>query len=305
MSDRTKTLILKRAYFTGDYGSTLEGFLRSLFQRNAKARDRIIKVDLLKSLVFAGISDKTSVDGIFVRLFEFEYGGTGAINFESTNTSAGIEEVLPPKDQEFLISDIVLLVQGNNVIASGMANKNRTFSRCVCEIGAELGLLGKAVHLQIEDVPNQVTLEELHEYGVAKIDFGITDYLASLPDFRSKGAKFLETLLAQPSDLKKIRKRAATVGRVSLSRGRFRKDEIEKDEWLTEVGAEIVESDIKETYTIKLENGKVLTNSNLKLQKTVKVKRYANTVHYDQLEREMAVFQNELIRDGILVPPIK
>ncbi len=272
--------------------------LRSMFQRHAKARDRIVGVDLLKNLVFAGLNDDPRVNGIFVRLFEFENGGTGAINFESTNTSAGIEEVQPPKDQEFLVADMVLLVSGNDVIASGMANKNGTFARCITEICSKSGLIDSGTRMDVLDVPNKVELKELHESGVAKIDFGITDYLASLPDFRTTKAKFLETMLRRPSEFEELRKRSQTVGRVTLSRGKFRKDEIEKDEWLTEIGSEIVESDIEDTYTIKLENGKTLTNRNLKLQKTVKVRRYANTVNYSQLENELAKFQKELIADG-------
>ncbi len=300
MSDRTKTLVFKKAIFSSDYKSTLEDLLTSLFQRQAKAVDRIVKVDLLKSIVFASIREQDGANGVFIHIFEFENGGTGTINFSSTTTSAGIEELQPPQNQEFLLNDMVLLIKDNDIIASGMANKNRTLSRCICEICSSLGLTKGETRLEIEDVPNKVKLDELKEFGVSRIDFGITGYLASLPDFRQSVPAVLDMLLTRPGAKEDIRKRANTVGRIHLSRGRFRKDEIEKDVWLTEIGSEVVESDTEEAYTIHLENGKVLTNRNLKLIKRVSVRRYANTVHYQQLENELAIFQKELISEGLI-----
>lgn len=301
MSERIKTLVAKRAIFSSEFGSTLQDLLTAIFQKEPTALKRVAKVDLLKSLVFAKIEDCGEEVGVLVHVFEFENGTTGSINFASTRTTAGIEEVDPPAEQEFLISDMALLVKGNSIIASGMANKNRTFARCLSEVCERLGLIDSGVALNVADVPNKVTLEELRDVGVSKIEFGVTGYLNSLPEFKSKTAKVIKTILTQPKREDQLRKRANTVGRMTLSRGRFKKDEIHKDEWLTLVGAQLVESDAEESYSIFLENGKQLTNSNLKLQKKVKVRRYANTVHFGQLDRELKSFQRELVADGFIL----
>src|SRR6056297_379569 len=108
MSERQKTLVLKRASLLDGHTVSLEELFRSVFQRAASARDRIIDVDLLRSLVFARIDQGPNGDGVYIRAFEFEKGAIGSINFESTNTSAELEEVLPPSAQHFLHSEITL-----------------------------------------------------------------------------------------------------------------------------------------------------------------------------------------------------
>lgn len=221
------------------------------------------------------------------------------INFESTNNSADIEELMPPEDQSFLHGETVLLVYGNHVIASGMANKNRTLSSAICDLATKVGAADAGFSMRIEDVPNSVSLKELKENGVSKIDLGITDYLANFPNTPDDFG-LMRVLLARPEDPRKLRKRANTVGRMTLSRGRFLKDEIHKDEWLTEVGSEIVESDIEENYTIHLENGQQLTNRNLKVLKSVSVRRYANSVSFAHLKTHMETFLREIKGRGLI-----
>jgi len=111
--------------------------------------------------------------------------------------------------------------------------------------------------------------------------------------------KVLRTLLVQPASNAGIKKRQNARGRLKLSRGRFLKDEIKKDEWLTEVGKEIVKSDLDEAYRITLEDGRSLTNTNLKMIKKVKVRRFANTVSYEHMQSQMHNFWLELHRMGV------
>lgn len=297
MSDRTKTLVAKVAYFTDDFEDSLEGLLRAIFQKVSKPRERVVQNDLLKSTVFGVLEENPSGPGVYVRVYEFEEGATGVINFDSTNTTASVEEFLPPEGRRFLSDEVCMLVNENRVMTCGFGNRNRSLSGSIIKLALALGLVKDVTSLSIEDLPNQVSLRELRDVGVRSINLDVTGYLESLPPSVSIKDKILRALLVQPLSDEEHRKRAATVARIGVKRGAYSKDEIHKDKWLTELGEDVLTEADAGDYTIILENGKKLTAKQLRRQKPVKVKRHANSVNYDQVKMELHQFAKEVMAD--------
>jgi hypothetical protein len=240
-----------------------------------------------------------SNEGIYVRIFEYEEGALGSINFDSEDGGADVEGVEPPAGQSFLQDDVGLFIVGNDVTACGMANKNRTYASQLSDLASSLGVIPAGERLSLEDVANQTNLKDLRKTGVREISLGVSDYLASLPESSDLGSRVLNAIWATPSSPDEIRRREAHHGRLVLSRGRFKKDEVKFDSWLTSVGEKIVEADDEE-YVIVLEDDRRLTNSNLKMIKKVRVKRQYNTVSWVELKGHLSEFFRDLKGEGIV-----
>lgn len=299
MAERLRTLILKRSRLTEGISMTLEDVLQQIFDRTGGPRDRLLRLDLLRSAVVAGVERGPSNQGVYVRLFEFEEGALGSINFDASGGLADVEGVEPPKGQSFLQEDIGLFVVGNDVIATGMANKNRTYAGQLSDLAIRLGLFRDGECLMIDDVANQTTLGDLRRTGVKEIHLGVSDYLASLPPDHSLKNRVMDAIWTSPSNPEEMTRRGAHNGRLALSRGRFKKDEIKIDPWLTKVGERIVEED-DEDYSIVLEDGRRLTNSNLKVTRKVRVQKQYNTVSWKELKGHLAKFMGDLRGSGVI-----
>ena len=205
----------------------------------------------------------------------------------------------PPTGQNFLHEDLGLFIVENNVIACGMANKNKIYATQISELAERLGIISENEHFSLVDVPNQSNLIDLKETGVREIQLGVSDYLASLPGGTDLKSRVMNAIWATPSDPNELKHRQENHGKLVLKRGRFKKDEIKYDQWLTNVGREIVAADDQE-YKIILEDERVLTSTNLKMVKTVRIKRQYNTVNWVELRLQLEKFYKEL-RDGSLL----
>ena len=291
--ERTKTLVAKRAYLENAGPLSLESILTASFEVKGSPNQRIYQASGDRYILFATREQNPINEGIFVRVFEFEDGAAGVINFEFSRTDAEIEELLPPKNQKFLKDDATLLISGNRIYACGFGNKNRLLALAVENLAAAAGKLPSAAVLNIEDLPNQVTIGEVSRVGAKTLDFGLTDYLNSLePQNNMRGV--LRALLTSPKGDGIHRKRAATQGRIRLNRGRFTKDEFKKDEWLTDVAVAVLEERDGPEYTIILENGKKITASDLKMQKRVSLPKHATTVSYLATKNALIDFSREV-----------
>ncbi|WP_420397539.1 hypothetical protein [Nioella sp.] len=179
-----------------------------------------------------------------------------------------------------------------------MANKNRTYASQLSDLASTLGIIPSGERISLEDVANQTSLKDLRKTGVREITLGVSDYLASLPTNSDLGSRVLNAIWASPSGAEEIRRRESRHGRLVLSRGRFKKDEVKFDPWLTGVGEKIVEAD-DEDYTIVLEDERRLTSSNLKMVRKVRVKKQYNTVNWVELKRHLVEFFRELREQGV------
>lgn len=299
VSERVKTLVLKRAVCSAGVKVTLEDTFRKIFEKTSDPLERVMKLDLLRDAVIARLEQGPTNLGVFVRILEYEEGAIGSINFRTADGGADIEGVDPPLGQNFLQDDVGLFIVGNDVIACGMANKNRTYASQVYDLAVKLDILPADESISLEDVANQTNLRDLRKTGVREISLGVSDYLASLPQETDFGSRVLRAIWASPSDPEDVLRREARHGRLTLSRGRFKKDELKFDPWLTSVGEQIVEADDEE-YVIILEDDRRLTNTNLKMVKKVRVKRHYNTVNWTELKGHLSQFFNDLRREEVV-----
>lgn len=299
---RKKTLVFKRAYFPLGFNSDLETTLNQLSSRFSRPEDRVTPVDLFRQQALAHVEKNPKGPGVFARFFEFEEGATGLVDLASKDMSAEIEELLPPQNRQFLVDEIVLLVSENNVIACGLGNKQGTFASLVHALAEKLKVLDKSAQFRIKDVPNRKTLEQIRDTGVQKIDLSIESYLASLDriDPGSTASRVWKALFLSPDEKENLRKRAAMSAKLTISRGRFKKEEVKKDDWMTHLGSEIVDSGFSDDYRLILEDDSVVSNQNLRVSKQVEIARHANSVSYAQTKLELSQYLKELDDDGSL-----
>lgn len=302
MSLRTKTLSLQRAYFNEGFNSTLENILRNAFSKLPKAEDRIVAVDLVSSQLFAGFEEARSGQGIFVRVLEFEQGAIGVINLDTTDNNAAVEEFFHPNKQDFLKEEIVFLVVRDHIVACNLKNKNGTLANNVLQLANKADVLGQDIKMKIADVPDKTTLEQIEEVGVKHVDFSITSFMENLniSTKNQAGSRIMRMILGMPAQDAALRKRANAIGRMTLKRGRFERDEIQKDEWLTAVGKELMIAGSSDHFTIILEDKTKISNSNLRKSRCVKLRRHANSYSFEHAKMELEAYYQVLVDDGSL-----
>lgn len=302
MSFRTKTLSLQRAYFNEGFNDTLENTLRNAFLKLPKAQDRIVTVDLVSNQLFAGFEEANSGEGIFVRILEFEQGAIGVINLDTTDNSAAVEEFFHPNKQDFLKEEIVFYVVRDHIVACNVKNKNGTLASNVLQLAQKGDVLGQDVKMKIADVPDKTTLEQIATVGVKQVDFSITSFMENLniSTRDQAGSRIMRMILAMPAQDAELRKRANAIGRMTLKRGRYERDEIPKDAWLTAIGKELMIAGSSDHFTIVLEDKTKISNSNLRKSKSVQLRRHANSFSFENAKMELEEYYKALASDGSL-----
>lgn len=302
MSFRTKTLSLQRAYFNEGFNDTLENTLRNAFLKLPKAQDRIVTVDLVSNQLFAGFEEANSGEGIFVRILEFEQGAIGVINLDTTDNSAAVEEFFHPNKQDFLKEEIVFYVVRDHIVACNVKNKNGTLASNVLQLAQKGDVLGQDVKMKIADVPDKTTLEQIATVGVKQVDFSITSFMENLniSTRDQAGSRIMRMILAMPAQDAELRKRANAIGRMTLKRGRYERDEIPKDAWLTAIGKELMIAGSSDHFTIVLEDKTKISNSNLRKSKSVQLRRHANSYSFENAKMELEEYYKALASDGSL-----
>lgn len=302
MSYRSKTLSLQRAYFNEGFNGTLETVLRNSYGNLPSAKDRIVEIDLFASQLFAGIESTNEDDGVFVRLLEFEQGAIGVINLDTTDNNAAVEEFFHPNKQDFLKEEIVFYVVRNHIVACNLKNKHGTLAGNVLQLAHRADVLGDDVRMKIADVPDRTTLERIEEVGVREVDFSITSFMESL-DISTKqqaGSRIMQMILGMPAGQTTLKKRANAIGRMVLKRGHFEKEEVHKDQWLTNIGKELMIAGSSDRFTIVLEDKTKVSNSMLRKSKVANLKRHANSFSFEHAKMELRAYYRELASDGSL-----
>lgn len=302
VATRSKTLSLLRAYFNEGYNGSLEEVLRRSFARLPSAQDRIVPIDLISNQFFAGIEESRTGKGVFVRLLEFEQGAIGVVNLDTEDHAAAVEEFFHPDKRDFLKDEMVCYVVDDHIIACNLKNKSGTFCANVLEFARKTETIGEDVRMRIADVPDKTTLHQLSEIGVKEVDFSISSFFESLEidTRRQAGTRIMSMILGVSSNDTGTRHRANALGKMVLRRGRFEKDEVQKDDWLTEIGTELMVAGSVEKYTITLEDGTKVSNASLKKSRSVKLKRHANSFSFESAKAELENFYRELVSDGAL-----
>lgn len=299
MSIRSKTLLFQRAFFNEGFNGTLETIIRNTFKALPRVQDRIVEVDLLSRQLFASFEDTNLGKGIFLRILEFEMGAIGVINLDTANSSAAVDEFFHPDKQDFLKDQIIILIVDNKVLACNVKNKGRLLSSKIIDLAQKADVLGRDVKLHVSDVPDEATIEKIRRVGVKKVNFGVTGLMENLDIRHETGSigRLAMLLFGMPSNGAQIKRHASTVARLTLSRGRVRKEELSIDEWLTQVGIELSSSGADENYTIILNDKSEISNSKLRKIRKVKLPRHANTFSFDHAKAELESYYRDLVSE--------
>lgn len=163
--------------------------------------------------------------------------------------------------------------------------------------GVKADVIGSDVRMKIADVPDNTKIAEIDRVGVKSIELVVTDFIQNLNVSTSGavGKRFMQTIWSNVTGSDTLKKRANMIGRLRLSRGRFSKDEIQRDEWLTLVGREVAETGPSNGYTIVLADDRKISNKKLRKSQSAKLRRYANSFCYEHAKQALIKFyQDEL-----------
>lgn len=97
-----------------------------------------------------------------------------------------------------------------------------------------------------------------------------------------------------------VKRRANAIGKIVLKRGRFEKDEVRKDDWLTDIGVELADADAVDRFTLTLEDGTKVSNSMLRKSKIVLLPRHANSFSFDHAKKALEQYYKDLSAANLL-----
>ena len=262
-------MVLKRCYMPEGHNGSLEEIVTAIKEKLPNHADRIFRPELFKSYLIGNITPKENADkGVFVSVLCQDKGTTGLINFEKSKESAEVEEHEAPENRAWLDNQILLYVVDNHLVCCNLGPRDNFVGTMLKDIAKAADAVNDDFNFTIADVPNKTELEKVNKIGVREIDLSLTSYLSTFDSFKnapisSKIMPVLERVFGEPDQASSLKKRASAKGRLFLTRGgKFKKEEIPKDDWLTDIGATVIEQDLDE-YKIKLEDGTTISSSNL------------------------------------------
>jgi len=300
-----KSLVLKRCYVPDGSNISLEKVVEQIKGALPNHKERVFGDDLLKSYIIAYMQPDTQRGkGVYVGIYRQDIGATGLIDYSSSSEDAGVEEFKVPENRAWLDTEIVLYIVDNHILACNLSGKDKLLSKIFLEIAKRADIIRDDFVIDITDVPNTPELGRINKVGVKNIELNLTSYLSSIEEFALKSqsssvAQFFEKLLGAPSSLEDVQKRAATKGKLLLSRGKFSKEEINKDEWLTSIGGKIVDENLDD-YTLTLEDGSKVSTKSLKVSKLVQLNKHANSFSREYAHLTLSAYYDELLDNGSL-----
>lgn len=302
---KPKMLTLKRCYMPEGFNSTLETIIDAIKERFPNHEDRIFKPELFKSHVIGEIAKRSNPDkGVFVSVLCQNSGATGLINLGKSKETAEIEEYRAPENTAWGDNQILLYVVGNHIVCCNAGPRDGFLGTLLLDFAKKAEAVNDDCNFTIADVPNTAELERINRVGVKEVDLSLTSYLSTFENFKgvseSRIKPVLERVLGTVDSTSHLKKRASAKGRLRLTRGgSLKKEEISKDDWLTDIGATIIEQEL-EDYRLILEDGNVIASSRLKIMKSVRLREYGNTFSLDEARVQATNFYEELETNGSL-----
>jgi hypothetical protein len=302
MKQKTSSITVKKAYFENGFNHSMEDIIREINIKLPDKQERTYDEDLFIKYEIGQIEILSDMEGAFVRIHSSESDTIALVDQEERSAKNILEEHSPPEKKRFLKCEIFLYINSNHILACNLNNRDTLFKNIIHNVAEKAKIVDSHFKFIISNIPNKTELARIQQVGVKKIDFGISGYLANMDEkvgfFDGKFNKLLSHLFETP-DANGPKKRTNTLARLTLTRGKFKKDEIEKDEWVTEIGEIVAESDIDD-YTITLEDGTKISTKNLTTSKKCNITKHANTLDYDSVKEELTAYYKELKKTGQL-----
>jgi hypothetical protein len=296
-----KNMVLKRAYLPDGNNISLEEIFVNIGSQLPNHEDRVSQQTLLKSYVVGSIT-KDEDAGVYVRILCYENGSTGLINFVKSKETAEVEEHEAPENTAWLDDQILLYIKDNHIIGCNLGFRENFLALMISDFAKKSEAVNDDFLLNISDVANKDEVDKVNQIGVKEIDLGISNYLSSLDNLKNVSENpftpILKKLFGMPNSKDELKKRASATAKIKLTRGgQFKKDEIPKDEWLTDIGNSVLTTGLDD-YIIKLENGERISSSSLKINKTVRLNKQGNTFSFEDGKVETKAFYKELETKG-------
>lgn len=293
-----KKFVLKQCVVPLGSNISLESVIAEIGTKFPNHIDRTFSTELFRSRSISYIkSPSNGKPGKFVGFCLLDESAIGLANSKTSHETIDVEEFDVPEDKAWLDSEIVLYVIENHVIACNIGNHEKALSAIITDLAKRGDILADDKHLVLSDVPNKLTIEHVHKVGVKHIDLDVSSYLASLNYVKSTtvDGTIFDSIFQSPISPKALTRRTQSTGRLFLSRGgKFKKEEIPKDEWLTKIGKDILDEGL-DNYTITLEDGNQISSSKLRVNKTVGLnKKGNNTFSREHAHLELLAYYDEL-----------
>lgn len=307
---RQKTLSLLEAYFSDGFTGTVEEAFVEIFSKLPNATDLIIQNDFFLNRYFAEIEiiGNDRGEGIFVRILEFEEGAIGAINFNTANNSATVEEFFHPNNQNFLKDEFVLYVIENHIIACNLKQKRGVLAENIIQLARSVDFLNEGTQLKIEDIPNKSAIEKIDEIGVKEVIFPITKHLVDFDGTIGSHDKtgLFSSLFSQTVPEETVQQKLNTIATLTIKTKRIsdstkpKVKELDKNEWLSDIGKKIFDDDSIDDFKIILKDGTKILSSMLKKSRPVKIRPHANSFSFEHAKMELRQYYIELQQNGYL-----
>lgn len=307
MAKHTKTLEYRRARFIDD-GQNLEQLVRQAWGQFGTQAERTITVGGDRST--AGLRARDcNEDGFAMHCGRYIDGqGVGTIQ-TAPAPEVGVGEQPPEPGENFLNSDLMALIRGNQVICMNCGRNAGSLRIYFQKLFSKAGFDNASRQFELVRIANPDKVAIIEAVGVKRVDLEISiadATAAELIDESGGGGIWqnitdslggaLQAITGQDEVVEKIRQAEKGTMRVSINVPKG--DLSAAKEGLAQLSEEVVEDEDSESYTIHLGNGDTIKPKEVSVRKQVKLEAAANSVSVFQAWDEMQSYMAELLENG-------
>lgn len=303
-----RTLTYRRAvYVTKKVGlKTLEQYLRAAHKTLLNVEDR--SFDLGNGIVLEGRHHKSTDGGFFLHIAGYTSGEHATVVPKKSKVSEGdLATAPPPSGAEYMDGDLVLLASDNHVVLSSGGLHEAKAEHFISLLFERAKLEHESGMFNLEKVADIKKLTILKKEGVRAIHLNTTIHQATLKHSdrttitKKIGGRLwdeLKVILGEDDRFEDIGDAENLSAKVSISFDR-RKTGAVSGEAITEVARQLIKEN-DEGFRIETLTGDRLSATDVVLRKIVSLPRYAKTVQYNDVWKELQTYIEELKESGSL-----
>ncbi len=294
------TLKAFRAYLPDDIEIPLQAILERIRETLPEHEERVAGgANLFDRIVLSEFKTAPANFALGAVFSTYEPGAkTSTLDFQASNSTLGQGEKAADEGEEFLGKNVSILVEGNHVVACGIANKANVVMQAILDIARHAGVITSTAVGRISEVPHNPTVDDIIEHGVSSISLNATNMLASLPSLEKQGfiAKFFSPAPGVPDhELKR-----SVTANLSINNKKLDYELAPKEDWINELAIMTMEDTDVSSYRIVLGNGDKISAKSLFLNKKVNVKWKAQTFDLEHAHLLMIAYLGELKENGLI-----
>ena len=300
---KTVTLSVHRAIFDEKITFTLSDLLGRIKQDVIATKDRIVADrSLIDKIAISFPQFPKSNEAVAARFGLYEEGSEqSTIQFGKPEEGFTTNKIPAPEQAEFLDHQVVILADGNYMLACGLGTRNNMLVDAIGQFASQCGIKLPPTSFHLTNTPNTLTLDRIRSVGVRGIRFDAANYLGSLDIPKDS---LIGSIFGAMSTTEEF-ERQEMVAEVSIETKRLRKPrlvskETPRNEWLTRTAARTMQSEEVGAYTIILEDGTEWRDGELKLGTYVKVPQDGSTYRVPDALQCLLDYRQELLQKGLL-----